>query len=938
MLFLQMIIVFCLGDLKAQFVDLPDGPFKDLLIQRYPTCFNASFQMDISCPQIVSEDSLEFHDLRVVAPFFYLVNMEGIQYFTSLVYLDCSGNEISQSPALPASLRYLDFSNLVGSPGDGFLPVLPASLEYLDCSNDFLYSISLPASLKYLNCSNNALSSLPALPVSLDTLICNGQNSYTPNNNILTVLPALPATLRYLDCSDNALSSLPALPSGLTWLNCRFNNFHTTPELYEPSLASLPTLPSSLLYLDCSSNRLTDLPSLPSQLVYLDCSKNTFLSLVNQTDTLFYGINNLPALPATLIFLNCSDNRIGGALPLLPADLKDLTCSSNYFTELPSLPNSLAYFNCANNRINCLPRLPASMGGVSPYRLPGSVNFLFNNNNINCIPNNVSGIRPGNTAPLCTIINNSNGCVAYPVIAGTVYYDNNSNGVRESGELPRANIAVGLSNGLTGFTDSDGYYELSADLGTFTLTVDAPANYNAVPNSFTHTFSSYAEVATDMVALQPSVLFDSITVSIVPLNVPRPGFNMEYEILYQNVGTTTVSAQLVFNYDELRLNYITSSIAGVVNNLTDLLLSIPPVSPGQGGRFSTYFTVNPAALLSDTVIAKLEVTAGTNLAKDSNISVIRGSYDPNDKSATAALTAQQVIDGSYIDYLIRFQNTGTDTAFNIVITDTISSLLNPASLKISATSHPCIITLNGNIISFLFRNIQLPYIAIDEPASNGYIRFMIKPLPTAVNNLQVDNKASIYFDYNSAVLTNTASTLINFTLVPLKLISFSGKITSASTAMLNWATSNEINTEAFEIEESIDARHYFKVLTVASRGNGYNSYSGNVNLPSSAVIYCRLKMIDIDKGFSYSNVLTLKNSAAFESFTLLINPVKDYIQINVIDPLLVNSNAVIINETGAIVKKYQLKHSINRISIMDLPGGIYFINTNKGAKKILIRR
>ncbi|MCP4439693.1 MAG: hypothetical protein GY810_12180 [Aureispira sp.] len=65
------------------------------------------------------------------------------------------------------------------------------------------------------------------------------------------------------------------------------------------------------------------------------------------------------------------------------------------------------------------------------------------------------------------------------------------------------------------------------------------------------------------------------------------------------------------------------------------------------------------------------------------------SYDPNDKAAQPAGydTAHYIYKNTAIDYKVRFQNTGTDTAFNIMILDTLSSYLDIPSLQMGASSH-----------------------------------------------------------------------------------------------------------------------------------------------------------------------------------------------------------------------------------------------------------
>src|SRR5690606_34406594 len=117
-------------------------------------------------------------------------------------------------------------------------------------------------------------------------------------------------------------------------------------------------------------------------------------------------------------------------------------------------------------------------------------------------------------------------------------------------------------------------------------------------------------------------------------------------------------------------------------------------------------------------------------------------------------------DGTFIHYLIRFQNTGTDTAFNVVVTDTLDARLDAASFQMLEVSHPALIKRNLQELSFEFHNILLPDSNVNEPMSHGYIKFRVRPVSTLLDGDEVNNHASIYFDYNLPVVTNTAVTAI----------------------------------------------------------------------------------------------------------------------------------------------------------------------------------
>lgn len=134
-----------------------------------------------------------------------------------------------------------------------------------------------------------------------------------------------------------------------------------------------------------------------------------------------------------------------------------------------------------------------------------------------------------------------------------------------------------------------------------------------------------------------------------------------------------------------------------------------------------------------------------------------GSYDPNDKQGfpTGVLAEHYIPLATPIDYLIRFQNTGTDTAFTVVIRDTLDTDLDILSIRPTGGSHPYTFNLIGeNVAQFVFANILLPDSNVNEAASHGYIKFNISPKKDLLNGTVVENQAAIFFDFNDPIITN----------------------------------------------------------------------------------------------------------------------------------------------------------------------------------------
>lgn len=153
----------------------------------------------------------------------------------------------------------------------------------------------------------------------------------------------------------------------------------------------------------------------------------------------------------------------------------------------------------------------------------------------------------------------------------------------------------------------------------------------------------------------------------------------------------------------------------------------------------------------------------TIIIKNSFKSLIRCSFDPNDKSASPKGESEEAwtLAGQDIIYTIRFQNTGNDTAFYVEIVDTLDENLDVSTFEFISSSHsPLEISIEpieedlNSILRFRFNEIQLPDSSTNELASNGFIVFSIAPLSSVEDSTIITNDAAIVFDFNEPIITN----------------------------------------------------------------------------------------------------------------------------------------------------------------------------------------
>jgi uncharacterized delta-60 repeat protein/uncharacterized repeat protein (TIGR01451 family) len=138
---------------------------------------------------------------------------------------------------------------------------------------------------------------------------------------------------------------------------------------------------------------------------------------------------------------------------------------------------------------------------------------------------------------------------------------------------------------------------------------------------------------------------------------------------------------------------------------------------------------------------------------------IRDSYDPNNKQVIPMGIGanKRISPGEELEYTIRFQNTGTDTAYTVKVVDTLDVNLDAASFTQGTSSHPYTLNVSGKekaVLTFNFYNINLPDSATNKLACQGLVSFRVTvPQGTPIGTI-IENKAHIFFDYNSAIITN----------------------------------------------------------------------------------------------------------------------------------------------------------------------------------------
>lgn len=138
--------------------------------------------------------------------------------------------------------------------------------------------------------------------------------------------------------------------------------------------------------------------------------------------------------------------------------------------------------------------------------------------------------------------------------------------------------------------------------------------------------------------------------------------------------------------------------------------------------------------------------------------VSANSHDPNDKQGfpLGYDAAHYIEQNTGLEYLIRFQNTGTAPAYAVEIRDTLPvQWLDPTTVRPGASSHPYTWDMQGNgVVVFRFPGIVLPDSTANYEASQGFVKFNVAQRKDVPLGTEIRNTAAIYFDFNPPVITN----------------------------------------------------------------------------------------------------------------------------------------------------------------------------------------
>ncbi|WCO01376.1 T9SS type A sorting domain-containing protein [Psychroserpens ponticola] len=709
--YISLVALFISFTLNAQIIDIPDPLFKNLLVNGNCAILNNSGTYeDVDTNndnEIQINEALAVTKLRLSWQQGFS-SVEGIEYFTNLeelIFIDTT-NLTSIDLTNNTSLETIKIENCPALTSFNINGLV--NLDFLSCTINNLTEIDLSTNI---NLTEVYITDTWVNPDSISTLT----NIIINPSNVIETFVLYNSLI-----SDFDFSIMPELQT----LDCRYNQFT------ELDISSNPLLQ----VVNCSNNMISN----------LDLSSNPLL------ETLYCNFNMLTSLDIsnTLIKeLQCSFNQLETLNLKNDVYNKEYCFSSDCYGWINYNPN-LAYI-CVDDEL---------FNGNSEFEQVLSYIDYFG---YNCVVNSYCSFELGGE---------------FYTINGNTKIDLDYNGCDINDTvLPHVNFEITNGSETGNFiSNTSGDYSIPLGNGSHTITpiLENPSYFTVTPSSLTVDFPTDASPFMQDFCITPNGTFNDLEITIIPLGVARSGFDANYKIIYKNKGNTSLSGDINFNFQDDLMNFILATPTENSQSPNTLTWTFNDLTPFEIREIELTLNLNtpmdPVPLNDGDVlsfICSINFSETDETPDDNTFELqqtVVNSYDPNDKTCLegAFITPEMV--GDYVHYMIRFENTGSAEAVNIVVKDDIDRTKYDLSSLVPITaSHDYVARIKDNAVfhyvEFIFENINLPF---DDANNDGYIVFKIRTLDTLVLNDTFENDAEIYFDFNFPIITNNEQTTI----------------------------------------------------------------------------------------------------------------------------------------------------------------------------------
>jgi uncharacterized repeat protein (TIGR01451 family) len=355
--------------------------------------------------------------------------------------------------------------------------------------------------------------------------------------------------------------------------------------------------------------------------------------------------------------------------------------------------------------------------------------------------------------------------------SGFIFIDVASDGVFDTlTDIAYANQRVMLLPDSTmHFTNAQGIYNFAVVDGFYTIKVIPDSTWQVTTDSVEYHFAISGNDTTgfDFGMMGSNVPIDQMSIDVTT-GIPRCNTSFPIFINYSNQGLMSQTGMLKFSCDnQLLINNSNPQPDSIVGN--NWFWNISNLTTFHNGFITVSVAMDTFLIPPVTHLVNVEfIRSGISIVSDFKSFQGLCSLDPNDKTVTpeGVGATHEIASTQMLDYTIRFQNFGNDTAFYVMIIDTLDADLDFSTFQIKSSSHPCDVSLSSSgLLTVKFRKINLLWEAVDVAGSQGYFQYSISPLSGVANTTLITNSAAIYFDFNLPVITNEVFNTISYNIL-----------------------------------------------------------------------------------------------------------------------------------------------------------------------------
>lgn len=487
-----------------------------------------------------------------------------------------------------------------------------------------------------------------------------------------------------------------------------------------------------------------------------------------------------------------------------------------------------------------------------------------------------------------------------PNVSGILFHDENQNGIQDPGEYGLANIQIVIepTNEII-YTNDKGEYSIELGNGTYNLVPQYPYCWELLAGFEIPPITINSDKSRIVSSISIPLTLDGSNVSgqsSIASSVLRCNTESKVWLTTMNRGCAEADGNLVVTIPE-NVEYVSSTPQGnrSGNRITWEFKNQKPFSIL---KYSIIVKMPNENFVGEPIIFDLQTNYIVNgtLQENENNTVsqeLRCAVDPNDKLVQPQRIEKSNSNYTQMDeklnYTIRFQNTGNDTAFNVKITDQLSANLDLSSFEPISASHEYNIHLdNKGLLEIYFPNINLPDSIINEPLSHGYFKFHINAKEGLLDFDNITNTANIFFDFNNPIVTNTVK-----------------------------------NTMIENLDADEDSFLFY---------DDCDDNNSNINPDAEEILNN-----DIDEDCDGSDLVSTIHELGESEITIYPNPARNWIYIEVEGHL--NYKTTLYNLDGKLLRS---DYNSSLLNVSLLPQGLYFLeildvtNGHKVLEKIVI--